>query len=355
MYMDYHGPSPMVSDDPAAPVVPVAAVFPASAAAVFPDPAAAASRDYDALAPSPSRSRAFQPKAPPVYTGQDTSDSAALRNWIFASRRYLQLVGASQDEEVLVASTYLEGKASLWFQTWYDVALASSSTAFVAWDVFVAALRSAFSPPNHQYHLRERLANLAQKGSLADYVAEFRGIRLELEISDSEALDRFIRGLRPYTQGQIHLYAPETVIKAIEIADKIEASYLASRRAAAPHTPSRLSAGPSRLAYGVGATVPPRASPVPRTAMTNYATAMPSSSSSRAGAVNPGVYPGGGPAPMAIDAARPVKLTNEERERLRAQGSCFRCRRPGHFAPACNAFADRRVLSSSVEDDQAKE
>jgi hypothetical protein len=47
--------------------------------------------------------------------------------------------------------------------------------------------------------------------------------------------------------------------------------------------------------------------------------------------------PHSGPVPIAIDATSgfPKKLTPEERERLRSQRACFRCRLAGHMARDC--------------------
>ncbi len=46
------------------------------------------------------------------------------------------------------------------------------------------------------------------------------------------------------------------------------------------------------------------------------------------------------PNAMDVDSAdvRPKKLNNEERERLRKSGSCFRCRQKGHMANQCTAY-----------------
>jgi len=54
--------------------------------------------------------------------------------------------------------------------------------------------------------------------------------------------------------------------------------------------------------------------------------------------VGSGAGPSHGPAPMELGAVRSAglkPLTEAEREQLRKEGACFRCREPGHLAKDC--------------------
>ena len=59
-----------------------------------------------------------------------------------------------------------------------------------------------------------------------------------------------------------------------------------------------------------------------------------------------------GPAPMDLDAIS--KLTNDERERLRKNGGCFRCRKTGHLARDCT-MSNRTHPRINAIDEEAEE
>jgi hypothetical protein len=74
-----------------------------------------------------------------------------------------------------------------------------------------------------------------------------------------------------------------------------------------------------------------------------------------------GHYPSGNtPLPMDVDNAteRPAKLTDEERERLRREGRCFRCRKLGHMSKTCPTFSNqsspRKQASQEASTEPAK-
>jgi hypothetical protein len=73
---------------------------------------------------------------------------------------------------------------------------------------------------------------------------------------------------------------------------------------------------------------------------------------------NPGYRPNpmnrapGGPTPMELDAIG--KLTQSERDRLRREGGCFRCRQPGHLARDCT-MPNRSHPRINAIDDQPED
>jgi hypothetical protein len=54
----------------------------------------------------------------------------------------------------------------------------------------------------------------------------------------------------------------------------------------------------------------------------------------------------------ALPGPRPPALTPEERERLRARGGCFRCRKLGHMAAQCPNFTVTRALAPQQQQPQ---
>lgn len=270
-------------------------------------------------APLPSR---IQPRSPTVYKGTSL-DARQIQNWVFNMRQYLTLSSATPEQEVICAASYLEDDASIWFQGWFPKALASAGATptrkkiYVPWDQFVEALRAAFLPPDHHRSLRQRLANLRQTGTLAEYIVEFRSIRLSLDISEDEALDRFERGLRPYTQGQLALYAPDTVDQAIRMATKIDNAYQVVRQAT-----SNRSTTQANNKYSPTTT---RNTPTSTTLSVERKTSR------------------------GQDTPRLGRLTEAERERLRTAGGCFKCRQIGHFSGQCPKFS-KSILSICSEE-----
>ena len=59
-------------------------------------------------------------------------------------------------------------------------------------------MRHTFKPVNNDYRARDRLHQCQQAGSVIDYTAAFRARLLECsEVSDAEALNRYVAGLKP--------------------------------------------------------------------------------------------------------------------------------------------------------------
>jgi hypothetical protein len=243
-----------------------------------------------------------KPNKPTVYHGD--RDTQLLESWIFVVNRYLRLSKTEPELKVDIASTYLGGHANTWFQHWYPIALevihnhpdsnySQHAPRYISWETFVDDLRSAFQPPNSHQHLRDQWFNLSQKGTVAEYVSAFRALRLQLETTEDEALDKFIRGLKYNTRKEILVRGPNTVDEAIKMADRYDT-------AAFPPPFARLDSRP-RPHYNPTA---------------NWQ----------------------GPAPMEIDTMTGKslgKLDDATRESLRLSGSCFRCRQKGHIAKFC--------------------
>lgn len=258
-------------------------------------------------------------------------DSAALRSWLFATERYLKVTKTSPDLWVLIASSFLSKHAALWFESWYrQQNINDDPTAFIPWEVFGEAMKTTFLPPNHHQHMRARLDALRQTGSLADYIYEFRNIRLELQISDEEALHAFVRGLKQMTQMQVRALDPETTEKAIAMADRLENAYQSSRRTAATPGPRML----HKPSYAT-ALIPGR--PFDSQLSRSMApVARPPTGNT-------------GPTPMILDQVTTrLYPTAEQRETMKTKGECFRCGRQGHIGAMCPSFPSR-VYSITTE------
>ncbi|KAG1532466.1 hypothetical protein G6F51_013092 [Rhizopus arrhizus] len=87
------------------------------------------------------------------------------------------------------------------------------------WEQFKQGLEYAFKPTYSEQNARDRLANIRQTSSVSEYVDEFQDILLDLpRVSDDEALDRFIRGLKDKTRIHVITREPRSLEESIRYA-----------------------------------------------------------------------------------------------------------------------------------------
>jgi len=114
-------------------------------------------------------------------------------------------------------------------------------------------------------------------------------------LSQTQILDKFIRGLKPKTRIEVELRDPKTPDEAYRLADRFDRIvYGASNASFLTQNYNRYSSTPSGNANG---------------------------------------YYG---EPMQIDTFRPRRPGQQTNmQRLRSQGLCFTCQKPGHIAASC--------------------
>lgn len=223
-----------------------------------------------------------KPERPPTYSGGRQDNVGA---WIFQMERYFRLCPQlPQDNRTSFASTFLTGHAAMWWQSVCEEL--ETQPADSHWEHFTNGLREQFQPINSTKSARTQLDQLKQRTSVLLYNTEFRKIMLQLpHMHEEDRIHAYIKGLKPSVANQVAMQQPETLLQAQRLADTSDTIQFQMR----PRNPQTQR-------------------PNPR-------------------------YDPHGPAPMELDAIS--KLTNEERERLRRMGGCFRCRKPGHLARNC--------------------
>jgi hypothetical protein len=137
------------------------------------------------LSSQPSR---VQLPLPPTYDG--TREIIIIDNWISSVTRYLSFNQFPEQRWVHYGVGLLVDRALLW---WNRI---STTTNLTNWDSFVAALNTAFRPQLEMRSARDRLFAIHQTQSISLYIRQFQDILLELNITDDEAKDKFIRGLK---------------------------------------------------------------------------------------------------------------------------------------------------------------
>ena len=162
-------------------------------------------------------------------------------------------------------------------------------------------MREYFAPPNEDHHLQDEWANLKQYGTIFEYVSVLTALAMRIPgLSQTQILDKFIRGLKPKTRIEVELRDPKTTDEAYRLADRFD-----------------------RIVYGARNT---------SFLTQNYNRYAPTSNANMNADYGE---------PMQIDTLRPRQpgLRNFQRpqsfEQPRNQGLCFTCEKPGHFAANC--------------------
>ena len=244
-----------------------------------PDSMAASTEDANATLSG------IRPRQPDAYHGQ--RDFLLLGNWIFSVDQYFLLTDMPAHKQGPYVSTLLRDEALLWYRSSYEQ---WNPATPLTWEILRTAMREYFAPPNEDRRLQDEWASLKQYGTVFEYVSVLRALAMQIPgLSQAQILDKFIRGLKPKTRIEVELRDPRTPDEAYRLADRFDRIvYRAKNTSFLTENYNRYSTSTS---YGE---------------------------------------------PMQIDtlrARRPVQ--QKDMQRLRSQGLCFACQKPGHIAANC--------------------
>lgn len=148
-------------------------------------------------------------------------DGTNARGWVVKANKFSMLnLGMDTSTKIVFASLYLEGPADHWFQT------IQVEHPELTWETFVELLLQRFSSGN-QENLVGKFNKLVQKGTVAEYVAEFEELRGYLLTHHNVHtpdfyLSSFLSGLRADIQQALYVYKPRTLTEAMEKAREHE-------------------------------------------------------------------------------------------------------------------------------------
>jgi len=229
-----------------------------------------------------------RPRQPDKYHGQ--RDFLLLGNWIFSVDQYFILTDTPAHKQGPFVSTLLRDEALLWYRSSYEN---WDPATPLTWDILRAAMRQYFAPPNEDRRLQDEWANLRQHGTVFEYVSVLTALAMRIPgLSQTQILDKFIRGLKPKTRIEVELRDPRTPDEAYRLADRFD-----------------------RIVYGTKNT---------SFLTQNYNRYTPTSNAIMD-------YSD----PMQIDTIRPRQIGRSNIQQLRTQGLCFTCKKPGHIAVNC--------------------
>ena len=234
-----------------------------------------------------------RPRQPDKYHGQ--RDFLLLDNWTFSVDQYFILTDMPVHKQGPFVSTLLRDEALLWYRSSYEK---WDPKTPLTWEIIRTAMRKYFAPPNEDRRLQDEWANLRQHGTVFEYVSVLTALAMRIPgLSQTQILDKFIRGLKPKTRIEVELRDPKTPDEAYRLADRFD-----------------------RIVYGVKST---------SFLTQNYNRYTPTSNA------NMNTDYG---EPMQIDTLRPRRSGPKNFQQPRNQNFqrlCFTCNKPGHIAVNC--------------------
>ncbi len=175
----------------------------------------AVAADFGMIAPLP------KVREPEVFRGERSA--LAVESWIQSMDLYFELVKIkhSQDQ-LLYARSLLRGDAQLWYS---QMQVYEAGQLPQDWEDLKVLLRREFIPINSVIQARDRLAALIQRGPVSEYINEFRRLKLQIpDLSQGDALDRFVRGLKQAIRIAVRSRFPATLSEAESLALAFEAA-----------------------------------------------------------------------------------------------------------------------------------
>lgn len=130
---------------------------------------------------------------PDSFAGRQGDDP---RLWCSKVRSYAEYYEQGDAEAILLATQRLTGPAEVW---WNSYKLTTSEQGCLqTFAEFANHLVAACNPVNEEYQARQDLWKLSQTNTVVEYVTKFKQLQLKIPtLGKEDALDRFIRGLKP--------------------------------------------------------------------------------------------------------------------------------------------------------------
>lgn len=158
----------------------------------------------------------------PAFSGD--KDSEDLDTWLFMVNEFFHTLPAKVDDvqKIRFAGLQLKGQAASWYR---DISTRTQDQLPHTWDDFVREMKLVFMPVGRNMLAREKLAHAKQfpGQSVATYTAYMRKLFLaipDIQTTDFEKKDRYMRGLVPSLRKEVTLQDPSTFDDAVKIATK---------------------------------------------------------------------------------------------------------------------------------------
>lgn len=161
----------------------------------------------------------LKPNKPETYGGR--RDFLSVNTWMFKVEHYLALYQLNDtndpifdENNVCFGSSFFKGSAAIW---WYNNV--GSGNVRSTWNDFKYTVSQDSLFRDHLKRARDRLRNLKQTKSLAQYLGDFQNIVLTISrMHEDEKMDRFIQGLKHYVRIEMLMSHKESLDEDTRIA-----------------------------------------------------------------------------------------------------------------------------------------
>jgi hypothetical protein len=138
----------------------------------------------------------------------------------------------TEQDKILMASTYMKGKASNWMQPYVDDYLLDvkqngtkdeTRAIFASWTEFKQEMGRIFGEVDAKNQAEKRITHLRQTKSVSAYTAEFKQLQARIDWDDAALRTVFEAGLKENVKdGLVHHDKPESLQALIELATRID-------------------------------------------------------------------------------------------------------------------------------------
>ena len=173
----------------------------------------------------PFATAAWKPKEPPCFFGRSAEDA---HTWVSLVRNYLTFMSGSDAQQVAYTATLFQEAAHEWYMSFEHRNRGPPRD----WAMLVAALLDRFGSNIRSQEAQSQLMSISQ-GSRAvrDYASQFETLLGRLDSYDEgHMLNLFIWGLQPDLARSVSLHYPQSIAKAVSLAETTELAIKASRR-----------------------------------------------------------------------------------------------------------------------------
>jgi len=288
---------------------------------------------------------------PSAFHGTTSSNA---NQWLMEVERYFTAVDLrADDKRIVYASTFLKDAASSWYFT-----VSPEWSLSPLWSTFKARFLSRFQPIAAAKVARAQLRLLKQKYRVAGYSQEFlRLIQLIPDMHLTDQLESYLIGLHQDLAIEVEKKEPQTLLEAMEFAQRIElmtsgrrqaygrlqGMHHFSRSSTSHNDPMEISAihqvdDAQDFFYGTEHLPPPADTSIADTVeqvlkLNGMFQRGGGGGGFKRGGMrgNNGPRRGGSnPSTQYIDG-----LGKEEYDKLSREGKCFKCKNAGHLARNC--------------------
>ena len=169
-----------------------------------------------------------KPRKPEAFHGNRSED---VEGFLVTLERYLRLSGVPYEKWVDYAASFLRHQADKWFRVQLGT-YGENSRFTLNYGVFKDEFLKQFKPMNTLLTARDRIIKLRQTGSATSYTHRFLELKLDIiDMSEAEAKDRYMRGLKPHVFQKVRVENPRTLNEVIRMAQQFDEAVYNCRQA----------------------------------------------------------------------------------------------------------------------------